>query len=256
MKPLSWYKELSSGRKRAEYRMFLAEGMRAIRQIQSADALAVEEILAVESASGEAASFSRPVRIVTERQFRAISSLQTPQGVAATARIPEHSFSADPPPDPGRTLLLLEGVQDPGNVGTLIRTAAALGFDGAVLSETCADPFSPKSVQASAGSILSLWIRRTGRYADLAQTLRRKGFSLIAADPRGEQATPAAFPGFFVVMLGGEGAGLSSMLLDLADKKIAIPMEKEKAESLNVAVAGGILMFIGTSAARQPFNPG
>ena len=247
MKPLSWYKDLSIVRKRREYGFFLVEGKRAVEQIKSTAPQSLEEILVTEQALPEHKNYSCPVRSLTDRQFKTICTLKTPQGIAAVVRIPEKSYEGGLPKQTGDRLLLLEGVQDPGNVGTLIRTASAFDYNGVIMSEECADPFSPKAVQASAGSIMSVWIRRTDRYRDIAKKLKERAFQLIAADVKGETLTAGYnLPPTCVIMLGSEGAGLSDTLLALADKKVRIPMNDRKAESLNVAVSGAILMFLGS----------
>lgn len=245
MKPLSWYKDLAASRKRREYGFFLVEGKRAVDQILETAPSRIEEILATETASKTTGRFSYEMRILTDRQFKTICTSKTPQGIAAVVRIPEKSYEGSLPKQAGDRLLLLDGVQDPGNVGALIRTASAFDYGGVIMSEECADPFSPKAIQASAGSIMSVWIRRTDRYRDMAKELKGRGFRLVAADVKGETITPGyRLPLPCVIMLGSEGSGLSDDLLALADKKVQIPINSCKAESLNVAVSGAILMFL------------
>jgi RNA methyltransferase, TrmH family len=244
LKSLTWYKDLADTRKRREYGCFLIEGRRAIEQIKLVAPDSIDEIIVVESIASEAKGFSRPIRILTDSQFGSITSSKTPQGIAAVVKIPEGSYAPELPQKSGSRIVLLEGVQDPGNVGTLVRTAAAFDFSGMVLSEECADPFSPKAVQASAGSILSIWIRRSDRYLDAARELKNRKFKVIAADIKGDQTPDKAQAGPLVLMLGSEGAGLSAGLLRLADEKVCIPMNERKAESLNVAASGAIMMFM------------
>jgi TrmH family RNA methyltransferase len=138
-------------------------------------------------------------------------------------------------------------VQDPGNVGTLIRTAAAFDYSGIILTGKCADPFSSKCVQSAAGSILSLWIRRTDSYLYLMDELRGRGHVLVAADLRG-QREPSILKEQrkLVLALGNEAAGLSEMLLKRSDYRIKIPIKKSKAESLNVAACGAICMYLSS----------
>jgi RNA methyltransferase, TrmH family len=247
MKPLFWYKSLSNARERRERGFFVVEGKRAIEQIKTAAPESIEEVLVTEVNLPEYRKYPCPVRVLTDRQFKTVCTSKTPQGVAGVVKIPEKSYSDELSKQPGERLLFLEGVQDPGNVGALIRTASAFDFDGVIMSETCADPFSPKAVQASAGSSMSLWLRRTSRYLDIAEELKGRGFQLVAADVRGEQLKPGfRLPLPCVLMLGSEGAGLGEKLLALAGKRFCIPMNDRKAESLNVAVAGAILMFLGS----------
>ena len=186
-----------------------------------------------------------PLRTVTESQFRYISSAQTPQGIAAVVRLPQDVYTANLPPDAGNRIFLLEDIQDPGNTGTLIRTAAALGFSGVILTESTADPFTPKSVHASAGTILSVWIRKTAEYLKLVKTLKNSGYSIVAADVRGDDKPEIlSRQKKLVLALGNEAAGLSSELLSLTDYRVRIPTPPDKAESLNVAACGAILMYL------------
>jgi RNA methyltransferase, TrmH family len=243
LKPLSWYKDLSDGRNRRECLCFLVEGRRAIDQIKKVSPQSIEEILISEKVPLAIKDIHCPVRTLTDRQFDSICPSKTPQGIAAVVKIPEDSYAPDLPQKLGRRIVILEGVQDPGNVGTLVRTAAAFDFDGMVMSDTCADPFSPKAVQASAGSILSIWIRRTGRYLDIVKEIKRRKFLLVAAEVKSAKTSLESVSGNIAIMLGSEGAGLNDDLLALADEKIAIPMNQGKAESLNVAAAGAVVMY-------------
>jgi TrmH family RNA methyltransferase len=159
-------------------------------------------------------------------------------GGVYTPEIPEASITA------GGNILLLEHVQDPGNAGTLIRTAAAFGVNGIIMSDRCADPFSPKAVQSTAGSILSPWIRKTGDYLRPVSELRERGYKLIAADLRGAEPNSLEKNRQYILALGNEGNGLSEDVMNMSDDTVRIPITESGAESLNVAVAGGILMFM------------
>ena len=162
-------------------------------------------------------------------------------------RLPRGAHSDALPEKPGGRVLLLEDVQDPGNVGTLIRTAAAFDYAGVILSERCADPFSPKSVQATAGAVLSIWLRRTGRYIDLLKRLKQGGYQVFAADLNGDDGPHIiSNRDRLVLALGNEAAGLSSALLEISDHRFRIPVARDKAESLNVAASGAIGMFLSS----------
>jgi TrmH family RNA methyltransferase len=236
LKPLKWYKSLADKKERLEAGVFLVEGERAVRQIAAANPAALAEILS----TGEPPSFCRTYayRRITGEQLRSITSATTPQGIIAVVRIPHDVYSANLPDNPGSKILLLEDIQDPGNAGSLIRTAVAFGFSGVIMSEKCADPLSPKVVQSTTGTILSLWIRRTSDYLDIVQTLKTKGYSLVATDLNGEE-NPSYLQKAdkLLLALGNEAAGLSADILRLADFRLKIPI-KDKAESLNVPPAG------------------
>jgi TrmH family RNA methyltransferase len=187
-----------------------------------------------------------PVRQVSASQFRYISNTRTPQGIAAVVKIPVDTYTVSLPADPGAKILLLEDIQDPGNIGTLIRTAAAFDFSGVILTDKCADHFSPRVVQATAGAVLSVWLRVTAQYLEIVKALREKSYSLLAAELNGKDGTDVMRRSQFILALGNEAAGLSPELLNLADYHINIPIAREKAESLNAAVCGGILMYLST----------
>lgn len=244
-KSLKWYRELARKKGRLDVGAFLVEGDRAIRQIIGMDPNSIIEIVAEKEPSSIYRDYS--IRRVTESQFTYISSTRTPQGILAVVRIPEALYSDDLPEDIGQKLLLLEDIQDPGNTGTLIRTAAAFGFSGITLTENSADPLSPKCVQATAGSVLSVWLRRTSHYLKLIQNLKKQDFTIIAADING-LAGPEILREHekFLLALGNESAGLSVGVLNLADYRLRVPTAREKVESLNVAVCGAILMYLST----------
>ncbi|MFC1970487.1 TrmH family RNA methyltransferase, partial [Chloroflexota bacterium] len=234
LKPLKWYRELATKKGRLEAGAFFIEGDRAIRQTISNYPDEIIEILTV--AEPPAVYQSYPLRLVTEKQFQYICHTRTPQGIMAVVRIPADTYSDALPKNSGNKILLLEDIQDPGNVGTLIRTAVAFDFSGVMMTENCADPLSPKCVQATAGTVLSLWLRRIAGYLELAEKLRHGGYSLIATDLNGVAEPSILYhQSKLLLALGNEAAGLSKALLDMADYRLRILTDREKAESLNVA---------------------
>ncbi len=246
LKPLKWYKELATVKGRLEAGAFLIEGDRAIQQIIGSHPGEIIEIISVQKTLPEYRNY--PLRLITESQFRSICFTKTPQGILAVVRIPEGSYSDRLPKNTGNRILLLEDIQDPGNVGTLIRTAAAFDFSGVILTPKCADPFSPKCIQSTAGSVLSVWLRRTNRYLDLVESLRKNRYALIAAELNGTEEPSILFSHKkLLVALGNEASGLSQQLLIQADHRLRIPIAQEKAESLNVAVCGAILMYLAST---------
>jgi TrmH family RNA methyltransferase len=245
LKSLKWYKSLSTRKGRLSAGVFLVEGERAVQQVIIARPDDIEEILIV----GTIPSFysELPVRSLTERQFQSISSTRTPQGIAAVVKSPPGIYSNDLPLEPGDKLLLLEDIQDPGNAGTLIRTAAALGYSGVIMTEKSADPLSPKCVQSTAGSILSVWIRRTSEYLNLVRKLQDYNYAIVAAELTGTK-DPSVLKSQkkLILTLGNEASGLSKELLEISKYRIRIPTIREKAESLNVAACGAICMYLST----------
>jgi TrmH family RNA methyltransferase len=246
LKPLKWYRALAEKENRLEAGAFILEGERAIRQVMLSHPDAILEILTTE----EQPSFNRyPGRLLTRVQMRTISTSITPQGTAALVAFPREIYSRSLPPSPAGNVLLLEYVQDPGNVGTLIRTAAAFNYTGVILSDRCADPLSPKCVQSSAGATLSLWLRKSTGYLEMALELKKRGFVLVATDLSGAADVGVVKqPQGLLLALGNEAAGLSEPALDICHHRIRIPIAVEKAESLNVAACGAICMYLSRYA--------
>ena len=243
LKPLKWYRNLATKKGRLENGAFLVEGERAIDQIIQNNP---GEVLEVLNTDGSPSHFPQyPHRKLTRSQLDSISATKTPQGTIAVVRLPLSTYSGELPHHPGERILLLEDVQDPGNVGTLIRTAVAFGFSGIIMTEDCADLFSPKCVQSSAGTVLTPWTRRTTRYPDLMKQLEQSGYVIIAADIDGD-APPTVLQRHDrqLLALGNEASGLSAELRAAAHHRVSIPMAREKAESLNVAACGAVCMYL------------
>jgi TrmH family RNA methyltransferase len=245
LKPLKWYKKLATKKGRLESGAFLVEGERAIRQIITVNPGKVLEIITTSEPTPPFQAF--PVRYVDDSQFRSLCFTKTPQGPIAVIRLNPETYSDQLPGNLGAKVLLLEDIQDPGNVGALIRTAAAFDFSGIILAEKCADPLSPKCVQSSAGSVLSVWLRKTARYLELAESLKKKGYYLVAADLDGaEDASILSSREKLLLALGNEAWGPSQSLLHTADHQLKIPINRKSAESLNVAACGAICMYLSS----------
>ena len=245
LKSIKWYKTLSTGRGRLEAGAFLLEGSRAIDQVINGHPDALIEILSIAELPASYRRFN--VRTINAKQLDSICSTKTPQGIVAVVRLPRDMYSDHLPEETGGKILLLEDIQDPGNVGTLLRTAAAFDFSGVILSGKCADPTSPKCVQSSAGTLLSLWIRRTSHYMDMVKDLKEAGHFIVATDLKGEE-----HPGVLqrqprlLLSLGNEAAGLSQEMLHISDYRLRIAVDREKAESLNVSACGAICMYLSS----------
>ncbi len=247
LKPLAWYKSLHEAKDRRENCAFLVEGMRSISLIAQVSPKSILEIIALED-DRDVPPFPCPVRRLTSSQFKSICLSKNPAGPLAVIAMQSDVESAVLPPNRGDRILVCEDIQDPGNIGTLIRTAAALDFSGIILSDKCADPFGPKAVSSSAGTILSVWIRRTPEYLRSVKGLVNAGFSCVAADLHGADSLLEIKPKRFALILGNEGNGLSKNALELATHRIKIPINGKKAESLNVAASGAICMYALTEA--------
>ena len=164
---------------------------------------------------------------------------RSPQGVLFLAKMPVLT-----PPErlTGDRWLILDGLQDPGNVGTIWRTADALGADGLVLVNHCADPFSPKTVRATMGACFRLPVYEAETQA-LPGLLERSGLPLYAAALGEDSVTVGAIRlNRCAVVIGSEGRGVSPGLLRLSEKTVKIPM-RERCESLNAAAAATVILW-------------
>jgi len=185
------------------------------------------------------AAHAVPIEEVPAREFASLAATETPQGVIGIIRPPRWSLS-EVIPGPGRPALVLDEVQDPGNVGVLLRTAFGLGASGAVLLKGCADLWNPKALRASMGASLRFPAVET-TMAELADWQREHGVELWAADTSGTPLGRTVPPERLAIAVGNEGAGISPAIATLAAQHVCIPLARG-ADSLNVAVAAGILL--------------
>lgn len=173
--------------------------------------------------------------------LKSLGDTQSPQGVLFTCRMPDTAL-----PDRlerGR-YLILDGVQDPGNLGTVWRTADAFGARGLILVGACADPFSPKVIRSTMGACFRLPVWK-GEGEQVAELLKASGIPLYATALREDTVDArAAELSNSAVVIGSEGQGISERMLSLAEKTLKLPME-EKCESLNAAIAAAVLLWEG-----------
>ncbi len=180
--------------------------------------------------------------IVSDSVFSAISDTKTPQGILCLVRMPEYVL-ADLLKSDCPHLLLLESIQDPGNLGTMLRTGEGAGVDGIIMNRSTVDLFNPKVIRATMGSLYRVPFVLVDDLAETAGTLKRHGIALYAAHLKGTETydTPDYTKGT-AFLIGNEGNGLSDETAALADAYIRIPMEG-KVESLNAAIAATLLMY-------------
>ena len=227
---------------RRESGFFVVEGMRLVREAPPEDvvrAYATEEFTASEE--GAALCERLGAEPVSENVMARMSDTKTPQGILAVVRQKKRTLQdileASGP------LLILEHVQDPGNVGTLFRTAEAAGAAGILMDEETADPLQPKVVRGTMGAIFRLPFAVTDDLPGALAELKKQGVTLYAAHLEGsEEYDRVQYPARAAFLLGNEGNGLSDEIAALADVRIRIPM-LGKTESLNVSTAGAVLLY-------------
>lgn len=236
-------------RRRARHReqLYLIEGDRAIRTACEHGSIIHTFIIDSERRGAISAalvacmegSLARRVAI-DSNLFASISDAEHPQPVIAIARMPDVHF-----PSPSDSIVALDAIRDPGNLGTIIRTAAAAGIDGIALLPGCVDPYHPAVVRASAGTIASVPIMQFAQVSDIVAT-HMTGFSAVmvaAADSEGDiDYREADWREPHILVAGNEAHGLSETVRAATTTMVRIPMA-EGVESLNVSVATGILLF-------------
>ena len=171
-----------------------------------------------------------------------LADVGTHQGVFGVFRTPVHTLDEV---RTGGRYLALERVQDPGNVGTLLRSAAAFGFDGVLLSDGCASVWAPKTLRASMGAAVRIPVIEAGKMPEAIAALRAKGITCLAAALYKSQPLSAAeprYPGGVCVVIGSEGQGLTEETIRACNGTVRIPMT-DRVESLNAGIAGSILLW-------------
>lgn len=190
------------------------------------------------------------VLTLSDGVFDKISEEKSPDGVICVAKYLDKCkkiatiYSDGKIPAPDETVVLLESVRDPANVGAIIRSAAAFGVDRLILSEDCADVYNAKAVRASMGTLFGQRIDRVGDLCGVIGQLRKSGRRVFAAALDGQAKRLGEFDTETgdCVVIGNEGHGLSEAVLNAADCRVFIPMSG-RAESLNAAVAASVLMW-------------
>jgi TrmH family RNA methyltransferase len=239
---------------RRQENAFLVEGNRAVLDVLESGAT-IEELFVVEElAEAAAAVQSRaagiPVHVVGWAIAKAITDSVTPQGIVAVAASPLRPLAAIEAR--AGLVVVIAGVSDPGNVGTLVRSAAAAGSDGVILTEGTSDALNPKTARASAAALFSVPLVADVTLSEAVAHLRASGFMIAGTDARSattiydsDLTRPVA------LVLGNESWGLSPEDAALVDHAMSIPMPGA-VESLNVAVAGSIVIFEVLRQRREP----
>ncbi len=217
---------------RSKFGLYIAEGIKMVNEAIKFG-LEIDKIIVTESALGEIIPSNFPMLIVSSEVFDYLSCDTTPQGALAVIKIKNKSIDI-----PSGNALILDGVQDPGNMGTIIRTAVALGYNDLYLINTV-DPYSNKVVKASMSGIYFANLFK----CSLDECLNAlKGYKIVIADMGGESLDGYKIDGKFAIAVGNEGSGISDELKNKGDVVLKIPMDS-KSESLNVAIASSIMMY-------------
>lgn len=248
LKLLTLARDLSRRKAREKRSMFVAEGVRSVEELLRSH-LAIRGALVAPqlSEAPRGAALRRQleqsaveIMEVSEKDFRSAAETDSPQGVLAIADIPRQTLDTLQVPTVCR-ILVLDGIQDPGNVGTIVRTAAALGATATIALPGSVDLWNPKVIRSSMGA----QFHHPALHASLEEALSflsRQSIELWAADTGGAPLGGTPAPERLAIALGNEGAGISSSLRERAEKTVSLPISGA-VDSLNVAVAAGILLY-------------
>ena len=234
--------------------LFLAEGRQAVAEAL-AEPTRVRAVFATEGAAAAhhdlLAGTAVPVRLVTEKAAAGLSETVTPQGLVAVCALRDVR-ATDLVAAPRRLTVALAELADPGNAGTVLRTADACGAGAVVFGGGSADPYGGKAVRASAGSVFHVDVVRGGDLVTLLPALQDAGVTVLAADGGGESALDeltTELAGPVLWLFGNEARGVPVELAALADARVRIPM-RGRAESLNLAAAAAICLYTTQLAQR------
>ncbi len=219
---------LSDRKYRKLYGQFIVESVKVMEECIKAG-MDVEVVICTQNLADNYPN----AQLVTDAVFSKISTEKSPQGVLAVVNMPENTICA-----PKSNSLLLDRLQDPGNLGTIIRTANAAGYEDIYLVN-CTDAYSPKAVRASMGGVFNVRLHE-GSYEEVFAAL--KGIQILSADMDGEDVFCFVPKDKFCLCVGNEGSGLSDEVVSRSADTVRIPM-RDSCESLNAAISAAIAMY-------------
>jgi TrmH family RNA methyltransferase len=246
---------------RSSDRAFLAEGPQAVREAVDTPGTLLELFVTADAQArypdivAAAHRHGVPVHQASGEVLGSVSQTVTPQGMVGVCRfldVPLDTALAAAP----RLMVLLANVRDPGNAGTVVRTADAAGVDAVVLTDACVDVYNPKCVRASAGSLFHVPVVVGAAVEPAVAAVRAAGLRVLAADGAGpadlgDRLTAGALTGPVCWVFGNEAWGLPEQIRKLADEVIRVPIHG-RAESLNLASAAAVCLYATTWAQRGP----
>lgn len=225
-------KSLSDKKFRDRLNVFVIEGIKPVKEALSLG-LKFHSIVCTQKGEQAISGIENQIELVTDDIFCYISEEKTPQGVLAVVYKPENNLIS-----PNGNCLLLDGVADPSNVGAIIRTAAASGYNYVYMTDECADAYSNKAVRSSMTGVFRVKVMR----APIEKLLEVINVPIWVADMNGQDIQSVKTEGALCLVIGNEGKGVSNTVREKANFTVSIPMENG-VESLNAAVSAGILMY-------------
>jgi TrmH family RNA methyltransferase len=248
VKLLTLARDLGRRKAREKYSLFVAEGVRSVEELLRSDLAVRGALVAPQLADAPRGQALRKtldesgieVTEVSEKDFRSAAETESPQGVIAIGEVPQRSLDTLDVAGVCR-LIVLDGVQDPGNAGTIVRTAAALGATATIALPGTVDLWNPKVIRSSMGAQFQHQAFHAG-IDDLLRFLAAKKIDLWATDAGGSPLDTGRAPLRLAIAVGNEGSGLSPAIRAKALRTVSLPIARN-VESLNVAVATGIILY-------------
>lgn len=235
-------KKLRLKKYRKEQRLYLLEGRRLVTDALKLNA-PIKTLLVLNSAIdsfsqavSDAQKVDAEIISVSQNIIDALSETMSPEGIIAIAQMQEL------PVKTGGPLIALDCIQDPGNLGTIIRTCDAAGIGGILLNEGCAELYNPKVVRSAMGSIFNVPIKTCTDFSIELKQLKKDGYLIAAAALGGSPFYQTRLPQRTVLIIGNEGNGISREIISMADTVVTLPM-RGGAQSLNASVAAGIMIY-------------
>ncbi|MBN2029342.1 RNA methyltransferase [bacterium] len=228
---------------RNQYNQYVVEGFKiteeAFKTDQEVHFIVVNVSIAEDRKTKDLFSLAReksiPIYDADDRDFQKLSSLETPPGILAVIEKKKEFIAED------GSYLILDCIKDPGNLGTIIRTADWFGFENIVIGEGSVDMYNPKVLQSTMGSVFHVHFIQNQNLFSFVRDLKKKGYQIIATSSDGDEEKVKVHQNPFAVIMGSETVGIDKEILKLVDHKYRIK-GCGKAESLNVAVATGIVL--------------
>ncbi len=241
---------MASKKERTTQGVFVAEGLRLVEDAVNSGLVPVSVFATENFASKYPEKFSKiskdceKIYLITDALAQKISDTKTPQGIFAVLTALDKNLNLDKIYNNGHFIFIVS-LQDPGNVGTIIRTAEAMGLDGVIMTSDSPDVFSPKVLRSTMGSAFRIPIAVCDNVIETIELLHKNGFTTYAAalDENSVKLGDFRFPEKSVVLIGNEANGLKSEVVDCCRQTLMIPM-KGNAESLNAASAANMIMWV------------
>ena len=238
-------KKLNEKKYRDQMGQYIVEGIKLVKEAITEKAKIVK-IVVCEDCENDA-NFEKSLMYeiakydciyVSKKVFDSITNVNTPQGILAVIEKSSKekiNYNED-------IIIVLDGIQDPGNMGTILRTVDSIGLKQIILTDACADPYNPKVVRSTMGAIFRVNIIESKNILETLKNTKKNGFKIMATSLDTENNIYTVSYDKKVIIIGNEANGVSKKVLEIADKKIKIPM-LGKTESLNAAVATGIVLY-------------